>query len=251
MRVLRLLLIASTILLISFSGWTKPFISVRMNEHISLYPNPALRAATSLMMRHGEWFAISQSSATLAPTTSVTQMMMEVGLRPMPELSVSAGILQMPAVMHQTMWVSGHLSLFSETLLDSDPMIRAKSSVTARLPLAPIGEPSVKLTGDIAATLDAHRLRIYGTVVPAPLGISAIASGSVQIFATDWKLGDHTIYMTGSAVANAKLVPINWGYWGLNVTARVQQFSGTLSATFVPETPVSISLSVSHPLELL
>ena len=226
-----------------------PYYSAKLSETLTLLPSFSGGVSATFMVYHGDWYAMSSASLSIGDSLSVTHML-DVGVGLGDYVSVSCNAFQMPSIGLCTLSASGSLAWLSLTLIEADPTVKLDSTLDAQLPLVGGGGPSVSASGSLTATVGRHRGSLYATLTPAPFQVSAGVSASLHLFETETRIGDRDTTFSGTLRLGGALTPLDFTSGTATLLARSGVLSGSVSATFRPGQPLSLSLGLSHPLEL-
>jgi len=191
------------------------------------------------------------SSATLSIGDSLSVMhILDVGVGLGDYVSVSCNAFQMPSVGVCSFSASGSLAWLSLEVIEADPTVTLDSTLDAELPLVGGSDPSVSASGSLSVTMGKHRGSIDATLTPAPFEFSARASASLRLFDAEARIGNRDATISGTVRLGATLTPLDFTSATAILLARSGGVSGSVSATFRPGQPLSLTLQLSHPLEL-
>jgi hypothetical protein len=246
-----LLVCVAVVLLLSIplATYGFPYNSTQLTETLTVLPSLSGGVSAMFMVYHGRWNAMSQVSVSVKDSLSVTQLL-NVGVSPVDELSLSCSVFQMPMAGMHTLSLSGTVSLFSATLVETDPTVKLSSSLSSKLPLSPSGTPTLDVDGSLSATMGAHRGSISATASLLPFDVSARASASIRVFEVGTRLGERDATITGTLRIDGSLTPLDWSSCAATLSSRSGTLNVSLSAILRPNQPLSVGLAVSHPLEI-
>ena len=249
MKTLLVCALSVFVLSVSVATLGMPYNSTQMTDTLTLLPEFAGSTSATFMIYHGDWYAMSSASVSLFPSLSVTHYL-DVGVSLDESISVSCSAFQMPMSDYFTLSLAGSVSWLSLTLLESDPTLTLSSSLDGEIPLESGGSPSVEVNATLSGQVAAHSGRLSATITPVPLDLSASAYASIRVFETETQFGESAATVTGTLSASGTLTPLDWSYGKATVSVESGSLKVSVSATVYPSQPMSVSLALSHPLEL-